>query len=468
MFTEDDDMDGLRCHAFLGGTRALRVLRERRGVKGFMERDQIADENLPAKTRNPCFADSGRRAKAIGALLLFLMPAMPLLAQETLRSYNRIPSVAGFRPGGGTFLRIGPFGGTLTGGAGVGFNDNYNATESHKITDWYTFQTLNFDLSWVISRLNRIDFTLGAALQEDFLSNGNSGVRLSVAPQSTLEFQFQVADFRITLFDNLSYTNDPITDPTVSGSGNLNRFSNAAGATVEWLLHNATVSLGFLWTYTNQSTSGSIAANTSSSVRAVSGERNDYRIPAALIFNFSPTVFYGVDTTAIKSTAPGFSDANAVNVGAFVRGYLTRLVDVDFHAGVYYIDAGSVPPVDWDLSVSIRDQINRSLQAYLSFVRDISFGVGNQLSDLNSFYFGAAYNLTRHWTISSQPFVNFGHTFGFGGEHFTQYGFQVGSDLKLSKRWTGSITYRLVRRDSNLLNRSYTQNQVSCSINYAF
>lgn len=467
MFMEDDDLDGLSCHAFPGGARTSMVLHERRELKGFTERNQIADENLSAKPTNSRSPDSGGRARAIVALLLFLAPIMPSFAQESLRSPILRPSNAGFRPGEGHFLRIGPFGGTVTGSAGVGFNDNYNVTESNKISDFYTFQELDFDLSWVMTRLNRIDFRMGAQLEQDFLSNGHSGLHLSIAPESNLQFQFQVADVRFQLFDRVSYANDPISDPTISGTSNLNRFSNTAGTIIDWILHKATVETGFLWTYTDESTAGRLVTSANSTA-AVSGVRNDYRIPTSIIFNFSPTVFYGVDTTLIKSTAPGFSDANAINVGGFVRGRLTRLVDVTFHAGAYYIDAGSVPPVNWDLNITVRDQINRDLQAYASFVRDIQFGVGNQLNELNEFNFGASYNLTRNWSVSGSPFVNFGRQFGVNAEHFDQYGFRVETDLKLSKRWTGAVAYRLVRRDSNLVNRSYTQNQITCSLNYAF
>jgi hypothetical protein len=466
MFMEGDDMDGPRCHAISGGAKACKVLGRRGGVKEIAEKDQFSDDNLYFKqTSSPASSDG--RAKGIFALLVFLVSTVSSFAQESLRTPLLRPAYAGFRPVTGSFLRIGPFGGTLTGGVGAGFNDNYFTSDTNKVSDFYTFQELNFDLSWVISRLNRIDFKLGAQLEQDFLSNGASGMHLSLSPETNLQFQFQIADLRFLVYDRFSYANDPVSDPAVSGTGNLNRLANTAGITVDWILHNATVEVGFLHTYTDQSSAGSIVTS-ANNVSAVSGERQDFRIPASIIFNFSPTVFYGVDATAIKSTAPGFSDANAINVGGFVRGRITRLVDVELHAGAYFIDAGSVPPVDWDLTVTLRDQINRDLQAYASFVRDIRFGVGNDLSELNTFYFGASYNLTRNWTVSGQPFVNFGHQFGTGGEHFNQYGVQAETDLKLSKRWMGQISYRWVQRNSNVADRSYTQNQIFCSLNYAF
>jgi hypothetical protein len=482
MFTEDDDMDGPRRYEFSGGAKAGKMSREPKVVAELARESQRANAHLCTKPKSSP-PGSNARAKGIVLLFLCLTPAVSSFAQESLRTVLVRPEYAGFRPVPGSFLRLGPFGGTLTAGAGAGFNDNYFATRHGKVSDWYTFQDLNFDLSWVMSRLNRIDFTVGAALQEDFLSNGHNAVHLTVSPQSLLQFQFQVADFRFLLYDRLSYVNDPISDPTVSGTGNLNRFGNTAGITVDWLLYKATVEVGFLYTYSNGSTSGSTLSQASNPT-AVSGERNDFRVPASLIFNLSPTVFYGVDVTASKSTAPGFSDANAINAGAFMRGRLTRLIDVDIHAGGYAIDAGrSVPSADWDLTVVVRDQINRDLQAYASFIRDITFGVGNQLSELNSFNFGASYNLTRNWTVSGQPFIDFGHTFGTGsvqppvgfsqaftvaGERFDQFGVQAQTDLKLSKRWLGRVNYRWVHRDSNLAGRSYVQNEVFFSINYAF
>jgi hypothetical protein len=466
MFTEHDDVDGPHCHASSGGANACRMLGEPMGMAEFAPENQFSNDNLFTKpTSSP--PGSNGRAKAIVLLFVFLAATVSSFAQESLRTVLVRPEYAGFRPVPGSFLRIGPFGGTLTAGAGAGFNDNYFTTPTNKVSDYYTYQELDFDLSWVISRLNRIDFKVGAMLEEDFLDNGHTGVHLTVSPESLLQFQFQVADFRFLLYDRLSYVNDPVSDPTVSGTGNLNRFGNTAGITVDWILHKATVEAGFLYTYSNGSTSGSVLSQANNRT-VVSGERNDFRIPASLIFNFSPTVFYGVDVTAIKSTAPGFSDANAINAGGFIRGRLTRLIDFEFHAGGYAIDAGSVPSTDWDLTVVVRDQINRDLQAYASFIRDITFGVGNQLSDLNSFYFGAIYNLTRNWTISGQPFVDFGHTFGTGGEHFNEFGIQAQTGLKLSKRWLGQVNYRWVHRDSNLSNRSYVQNQVFFSINYAF
>jgi hypothetical protein len=466
MFTEDDDMDGPRCHAFSGGAKAQGILQEWWEIKGFAERNELSDDNFrTTKTRSA--PGSGRRTRAVVTLLLFLTFTVSSLAQESLRAPITRPTIAGFRPIPGNFIRIGPFGGDLNAGLGVGFNDNYNETPTGKISDWYTFQGLDFDLTWVMSRLNRLEARMGAQLIEDFPSRGTGGLRLSIAPESNLEFQFQVADFRFRVFDLISYTNDPVSEPSTAGTAHLNRFSNTAGTTVDWILHKATIETGFLWTYTNESTTGQIITQANNRA-VVNGERNDFRIPSSIIFNFSPTVFYGADVVAIKSTAPGFSDANAINVGGFVRGYLTRLVDIDLHAGVYYIDATSVPPVNWDLRLTLRDQINRDLQAYVSFVREIQFGVGNQLEENNWFYVGTSYNLTRKWNVSAAPFGVFGKQFGAGAEHYNQYGVQAVTAVKLSQRWLGSISYRWVRRNSNLSNRSYSQNEVTCSLNYAF
>ena len=64
-------------------------------------------------------------------------------------------------------------------------------------------------------------------------------------PDSELSFDIYVRNFRINLFDRFSYTQDPLSQGSVSGFAEYGGLSNAGGFTVDWDLSKLIVSFGY-------------------------------------------------------------------------------------------------------------------------------------------------------------------------------------------------------------------------------
>jgi hypothetical protein len=464
----DDDLYRCARPGNPGGWVASPTLEGRRaGARQPTGSKKMPDHPGIHSTRLNSYGLWAARANTIGLLAFCLfVHVTSSFAQYSLRSPYVPSPYANFRPyENATFLRLGPIGGSLSAGLGTDYTDNYFLTETNKISAFEVYQLLNLDLTWVLTPRNRIDLNLGGKLSEVFPSSGHILFLPAFSPESSAQFQFAVSNFRFKVFNRFAYIQDPVADPGISNTSNLNEFNNTGGVSVDWLLHQATVNLTFDDTYDYAAPGGT----TSSTTSPTGGTRNTIRGSSALALNYSPTIVYGMEATAAHSVSPGNPDANAVDLGPFARGQLTRLFDIDLHAGVYFVRAPNTNPVNYYISITLRDQINRQLQAYLSFIRDLEFSTASNLAENNFCSLNAEYLLAKNLRLSGGAFVNFGTlATGPNSGNYTQFGVQAGPDLTLGKRLTASFRYRLVRQSSDVAGNGYTQNLISCQLTYAF
>jgi hypothetical protein len=390
-------------------------------------------------------------------------------AQDTLRSSIGPSALARFSlDQKGSSIRFGPFNGNLSATLGFNYTDNSNLSETHKIPRTEFFEGINLDMSWIVSHQNRLDLTLGGQLNQDITGGGGNDFNISLIPDSKIQFQFQVADLRFTLYDRFSYTQDPTQDSSASNTSNLNRFDNTSGISMDWLVER------FVWevrledtystqgSYTNGNTVNTITNNSS-------GNRETLRLGTSLTTSVNPTWDAGLDINFTKSFASIGGTANSVSIGPFLRGKLSRLVEFELAAGIYLVDVSGASPVNYYISTAVRHKINRNLQLYASFVRDLQFAAGNELVEDNTINCGVAVLPFKPVQLSVIAFADFGKQLnGPGASSYTQYGFRADAVYDLGKKWKAFCGYRYTKRDSDLQGDSYDQNYINCGFNYAF
>jgi hypothetical protein len=414
------------------------------------------------------------RAATWSFILSFVL-VLSVRAQERVRTSEGPPLIAAYSRSPEAFFYFGPFQEVLAGSASVNYTDNVDLTAANKISDLSFTEGLTLNTTWVISHLNQLEFSFGGQVIEHFYGNGRSQLNFAVAPNSKIEFKFDVSDFRFRFYDKFSYSQDPTTDPTATNTANLNSLTNTIGAAVDADLNIAELTLGADYTYNNQSGTNSQGQNTANTT----GERQSFRVGPSLTFRLSPEIVYGLNIEATRSTGAGAANVNSLSFGPFMNGKLTREFEFDVAGGGTIVDTKPAIPPGYFFSADVRYQINRHWQVLFSGSHDLIFTTGTGLTEENLFKLGTQLNLTRHTTISVSPFVNFGdvkttgvNSGGVAAGSYTQLGFEAGFGWTPRKRWTTSLTYDYFRRESGTgaasANNSYIQNTLSLSIGYSF
>jgi len=414
------------------------------------------------------------------AILCLTCPITSLTAQERVRTSAAPLPIQSFRQSPEAFLYLGPFQEVLTGSAGAQYTDNVNLAATDKISDLSFSLGLNLATTWVISYLNQLQFSFGGQITENLYGNGRDQVTFAVDPTSLIEFKFVVADFlQLRLYDQFSYTQNPATDPTATNTANLNSFTNTIGAAVDADLNLAILSFSADYSYNNQSgTNVQGQANPTTT-----GTRESFRFGPSLTFRLSPTILYGINAEATRTTSAGSANVNSLNVGPFIKGKLSREFEFDLAAGGTFVDTKPAIPSSYYFDLAIRYQITRHSQLLFSGSHDLVFTTGTSLTEENLFRLGAQMDITRWITFTVSPFVNFGDvktttvgTVNAGPSvgNYTQYGIEAGLSWKLRKRWSTGLSYDYVRRVSGATSatgtasNNYIQNTLTFSINYAF
>jgi hypothetical protein len=226
-------------------------------------------------------------------------------------------------------------------------------------------------------------------------------------------------------------------------------------------LHDASFGMEFDYTY-RDNLSGDTAAG------AVL-YRDSFRLAANYGIYFSPVLKYGIEASATDNLATGGApNVRTFSIGPFVRGQVSRLVDVDLDAGLTFTNLSALDQPTYYVDVRLRHQVFRTFQYVLGYSHDIDISTGSAISEDNKFYAAGRLAILPSWAVSAGPFVNLGHIVTGGKGNYTQYGVDAGSTFRLGKNLSFDIQYRYVFRNSDNAGGNYKQNLVSLELSYVF
>ena len=411
-------------------------------------------------------------------IILCLLSSASLRAQERVRTAAPGPLIEAYKRSPDAFFYLGPFQEIITGTASTQYTDNVNLTPTNKISNLSFTLGLGLNTTWVISHLNQLTFHFGGEMTENFYGNGQRQLTFSIAPDSLIEFKFAISDWQIRLFDQFSYTQDPTTNPTATNTANLNNLTNTIGAVAETDLNITLFSLAADYTYNSQS--GQTSEGQSNA--GTTGTRQSFRVSPSFTFRMTPTILYGVNAAATRSSGENAANVNTLNLGPFMNGKLGKNLEFDLAIGGTFVSTTPAIDPSYYFSGAVRYQLNRHWQIILSGSHELIFSVGTDLTQQNLIRLGTRLDLTRAISFNISPFINFGSVetsainSGTPTGPYTQIGLETGLTWHPRKRWSTSLTYYYVRRQSGSSGAAataanddnYTQNTISLSLSYKF
>ncbi len=126
---------------------------------------------------------------------------------------------------------------------GFEINDNPHLLDDPEEVDFAFRPQLDTAALWALNARNALSFNLGLGYVK-YIHNTDLD-HLIIAPNSEIAIDIYTGDFVINVHERVSHSQDPASDPTVSGTGDFGGIENTVGVRADWNLNKLTVSAGY-------------------------------------------------------------------------------------------------------------------------------------------------------------------------------------------------------------------------------
>lgn len=349
---------------------------------------------------------------------------------------------------------------------GIEGNDNVNNSATNAEADVSFRPSVNFQLLWPVTDQNSLNLNIGAGysfyVQHPHLN------QIFLTPGSELSFDIYAGSFWINLHDRVSITDNAYQDPTVVGTGDYEQFQNAVGLSTLWDLNK--IVLKAAYDHVNYIALGSANQNLPNGQSEVFSIGAGYALkPGSMLGIEAGDSIVQYDETTSNSR---YANANQWNAGVYYESQLSQFLKFKGSAGytVYAPDsAGSTNDYSgYYGQLAITHRLNQFVDYSLSGGRSISFGFFGGTVDLYSARWQANWHVLRDIGFSTSFSYENGTQFVSSSEKFERYGPGLSLNRAFTTKLSGSLSYQLYKRNSDLADRSYLLNIVTLTLTYQF
>lgn len=353
---------------------------------------------------------------------------------------------------------------------GFEFNDNPQLLDDPKEVDFAFHPELNIASLWPLNQYNALSLDLGIGYRK-YVNNTDLD-QVIISPNSEIAFDIRFRDVTINLHERVSYTQNPVTDPTVSGTGDFGGIENTVGIRADWDLNRVILSAGY--DHANFFGTGSPLSDVQDRSQELFYTRGTIRI--------GPDVRAGLEVAGglTDYTEDVFADNTEFSIGPFVELDITKELNLRVSGGYIRYDfdqpssttnAARVPESvdDFYGDVTVNHQLNRNLSQHLSMGREARSGAESELVTLWYVRYGNDWNLSQHLALHTTAFYENGRErAGLNTERFWRVGAGAGLGIPITKQLTTGVAYQLIYKDSDQPRQDYLQNLVTVDFHYAF
>ena len=362
---------------------------------------------------------------------------------------------------------------------GFEFNDNPQLVEHPDEVDFAFHPQADMAALWALNARNALALNIGVGYIK-YINNTDLD-HVIIAPSSELAFDIYTGDVAINVHERVSHEQNPVSDPSVSGTGDFGGIENTAGLRVDWNLNQFVFSAGY--DHYNFISTGSGIKRTATNNVGVIRRLSDVQDRAS-------DLFYG--RAAIKAT-PGlttgleasggltdyesdfFHDNTQYSVGAFAEVEVSRDLKGRVAGGYLHSDfddAGfsRAPDAvdDFYAEISAEHQLNQYMNHRLALGREARAGAESELITLYYVRYQNNWSLSRLLTLQTTAFYENGKERSGVTERFWRVGAGAGVVVPITRQFNSSLAYQLLYKDSDQANRDYLQNLVTLEFRYVF
>ena len=412
-------------------------------------------------------------------------------AQEIPRpSYARqvqktaLPSTANFKVGE-VLLRVEA---TL----GMEFVDNVDNTPNGK-ADLIVSPQVGLNAVWAVTKLNTLQFRAGLGYAYYMNSPNLNRQTTTITPDSALSFNVYAGDVKINFHDQFSLQQEAISQGTLSGVAQIERFTNTIGFSVLWDTNDIIWNFGYDH-FTFITLGG---ANSSSGTLAANIARLDHstdQFSASMAVKVNSALIAGVEATASYSDYPAQPASNftSISMGPYLEFQVTKYTHAFVSAGYkgYFAGAnapGSVAvdstvaaqPASGDPSgfygnISIIHRMNRFYSDRLDIAHTDDVEGLSGHTQVNSVRYGGTWRVNEKISLAAGLFYEDARIISgsaLGGavaSDYSRFGGSLSTGFQLSQRVGVSLGYQYLNKSAVRESESYSQNRVIFSLGYRF
>ena len=359
--------------------------------------------------------------------------------------------------------------------AGVSYtldwNDNIFLRPDNQEDDFIHRPQFDLRALWQVTEQSRIGFGAGIGYQA-YMDHPDLG-GLVVTPDSEFAWDIRVKDFVFTLYDRVSYSQDVLSQGTISsGTAEFSRVENRAGLRVRWYPSRYVFELGYghfnFFSVSDSSTNFSHLDRSAEELFGRAGVR------------FAEVTMAGIEASATFTDyeSPVQSDNVSVSVGPFVEWQTTEAFSLSLRGGLVFssFDSSLSRPTDEDLNsyfvgLGATHQLTDHIAHGLSLSRSVQQGLNlgsDHIEQLSTRYF-VNWGFHRSASISANCFYeNNNEPQGGVDNRSDRFGAGLGLSLSPLDHLQVGLTYNVTTRNSDLPANDYDQNSISASISYQF
>ncbi len=417
-------------------------------------------------------SNTHRRRLPIAAGFL-AVSVVPVLAQEALRNavredgaYQARQVGASAQPGG---WKAGPLYFSPAASFGIESNDNVRNSEE-KEGDVILRPGGRVGGLWIATDRSRLSFGVGFGY-EKYLQHSDLN-RSFVSPDSELAYDLSVKDLVLSFYDNFTYSQDVVSQASLSGVANLPRYDNTVGVRATWAPREAIYSLGYAH-------ENFFAVGSTNSFLDRTGEQ----VYLSAAYRFRPKTSAGLEASGALTdfSSSAQRDSTTVTFGPFLKWQARPWLGINLRGGS--INYRPDPTNSFDhpnnqssyyASVNIDHQLTDHITQALSGMRDYqtSLSEANSYVQTTTLRYSVTWALRQNTSLTGYVLYEVGQQPGAGSlggtEDFDRIGFGLAVRQSFTQRLSTSLGYDFSNRESNLQGRSYGSNRVTLTLSYTF
>jgi hypothetical protein len=395
-----------------------------------------------------------------------------------------LPSLANFKVGE-VLLRV-------DARMGVEFTDNVDLTPNGK-ADMVITPEIGINATWAVTKLNTLQFRAGLGYAYYVNSPNLNRQTTTITPDSAVHFNVYAGDVKINFHDQFSLQQEAISQGTLSGVAQLERFTNIIGVSVLWDTNDIIWHFGYDH-FTFLTLSGA-NASTGTSLGGLSQlNHSTDQLSASMAAKVNSVLIAGLEATGSYSDYPEQTGSNftSISAGPFFELQLTKFTHV-FLSGGYkgYFSGANAPgsvsvnsaiaaqpaqgdPTGYYGSLAFVHRLNRYYSDRLEFSHtDDVEGIGGH-TQVNSVRYNGSWRVNSTVALGlglyyeDATIVNGSAVAGAVASDYTRFGGSLSTDFQITQHLGLSVGYQCVNKSAVRESESYSQNRVIFSLGYRF
>jgi len=367
-------------------------------------------------------------------------------------------------------VKLGPMDISLIAGLRTTYSDNINLAHDNRMEDIYFSPYVETSAIWAVTEYNTLHLGLGLSYNKYVMHPEADSRAPILTPESDtgFDFDFQIDDFRFTVYDHISYAQDPIDNAALSNVTNYGRFDNIVGLRAAW---NVTADL--------ELAAGVAQENWFSESSEFNYlNRSTQIFDASATYQMGPATFVGLQGSAyIDSYEQHIQNSGTrYSVGPFIRTKLTKTLDMkagasfelgNFSTGGSNGDTSNLS--SYAMYLTLNHRFNRYISQSLSVIRGNDLGTYSNYVESWRVQHNANWAIINNVSVGTELFVEFADdSGGFSSDSYSRYGGGVSLGYRVTPHLTSTLGYNYIEKESRYLERSYYQNSVTLDLRYNF